>query len=116
MASASAGALSFNNIPGKSSAICAYSISQNARVQELSNRESPREGWEDAGRCSERKRDPAVDDKAALSALLDALEAELLSGNLNPEHEKLYAKYYNISTTPVRGVALTPRQGGIVPR
>jgi hypothetical protein len=55
----------------------------------------------------------AVDDKAAFNALLDALEAELISGNHDPEHEKLYAKYYDISTTPVHGVALTPRQGAI---
>jgi len=55
----------------------------------------------------------AVDDKAAFNALLDALEEELLSGIRNPEHEKLYAKYFDISETPVRGIALVPRQDAI---
>ena len=55
----------------------------------------------------------AVDDKAALNALLDQLETELLSGNLNPAHEKLYSKYYEITETPVRGVKLTPKQEAI---
>lgn len=52
----------------------------------------------------------AVDDKAALNARLDQLETELLSGSLNPNHEKLYSKYYDITETPVRGVKLTPKQ------
>ena len=55
----------------------------------------------------------AVDDKAALNALLDALESELISGRRDPDHEKLYAKYYDIAETPVRGVTLTPRQAAI---
>jgi len=55
----------------------------------------------------------AVDDKAAFNALLDALAEELLSGTSNPEHKKLYAKYFDISQTPVRGVALIPKQDAI---
>lgn len=55
----------------------------------------------------------AVDDKAAFNSLLDNLEEELLSGNHNPEHEKLYQKYFEISQTPVRGVSLTPKQAAI---
>lgn len=55
----------------------------------------------------------ATDDKIAFNKLLDALESELKSGNRNPDHEKLYAKYYEIRETPIRGVALTPRQEAI---
>lgn len=33
-----------------------------------------------------------------------------LSGNHDPEHEKLYHKYYEITQTPVRGVSLSPKQ------
>jgi hypothetical protein len=55
----------------------------------------------------------AVDDKAAFNALLDGLEAELLSGNRDPEHGKLYTKYYDVSEAPVRGVVLIPRQEAI---
>ncbi|MHC1771325.1 MAG: IS1634 family transposase [Flexilinea sp.] len=55
----------------------------------------------------------AADDKAAFNTLLDSLEEELLSGNHNPEHEKLYLKYFEISQTPVRGVSLTPKQAAI---
>lgn len=52
----------------------------------------------------------ATDDKIAFNKLLDCLEEELTSGKRNPEHEKLYAKYYDIKETPVRGISLTPKQ------
>lgn len=52
----------------------------------------------------------ATDDKIAFNKLLDRLEEELTSGKRNPEHEKLYAKYFDIKETPVRGISLTPRQ------
>ncbi|MGB9687076.1 MAG: IS1634 family transposase [Rectinema subterraneum] len=52
----------------------------------------------------------ALDDRAAFNALLDTLEAELRAGSRNPEHEKLYQRYYEVAETPVRGVTLTPRQ------
>ena len=55
----------------------------------------------------------SVDDKATLYSLLDTLEAELGSGKRDPEHEKLYAKFYDISATPVRGVRLIPKQDAI---
>jgi transposase len=55
----------------------------------------------------------ATDDKNALNRLLDNLEEELVSGNRKPGHEKLYAKYYEINKTPVRGVTITPRQDAI---
>jgi transposase len=55
----------------------------------------------------------AVDDKTAFNLLLDSLEEELRSGRHDPDHEKLYRKYYDISTTPVRGMSITPRQDAI---
>jgi transposase len=55
----------------------------------------------------------ATDDKIAFNKLLDGLETELLSGKKNPEHEKLYAKYYVINETPVRGLSLIPKQEAI---
>ncbi len=51
----------------------------------------------------------ATDDKMAFNKLLDHLEEELQSGRRNPEHEKLYARYYEWKKTPVRGVSLTPK-------
>jgi|WetSurMetagenome_2_1015567.scaffolds.fasta_scaffold73804_2 hypothetical protein len=55
----------------------------------------------------------ATDDKIAFNKLLDLLEYELNSDNRNPEHEKLYAKYYEIRETPVKGISLVPRQEAI---
>jgi len=55
----------------------------------------------------------AVDDKAAFNALLDSLEEELRTGIHDPEHEKLYRKYYDVTTTPVRGISIVPKQDAI---
>jgi transposase len=55
----------------------------------------------------------AVDDKTAFNALLDSLEEELRTGHHDPDHEKLYRKYYDITTTPVRGVSIVPKQEAI---
>jgi transposase len=55
----------------------------------------------------------ATDDKIAFNKMLDALEYELNSGKRNPEHEKQYAKYYEIHETAVRGITLTPIQEAI---
>jgi transposase len=55
----------------------------------------------------------AFDDKDAFNTLLDSLEEELRSNRRDPEHEKLYRKYYEVSTTPVRGVSITARQDAI---
>jgi transposase len=55
----------------------------------------------------------ATDDKIAFNKMLDCLEEELLAGNRCAEHEKLYSKYYEINETPVRGVALVPKQEAI---
>ena len=55
----------------------------------------------------------ALDDKQAFNALLDTLEAELLEGSRNPDHDKLYHKYYDITETPIRGITLMPKQDAI---
>lgn len=52
----------------------------------------------------------AVEDERNLHTLLGTLQAELESGERNPEHEKQYAKYFNIKTTPVRGVKVTAKE------
>lgn len=52
----------------------------------------------------------AIDDKLSFHALLDQLEEELISGNRRPSHEKLYAKYYQVHSTPKRGTKLIPKQ------
>lgn len=46
----------------------------------------------------------ATDDKARFNHLLDKLETNLVEGHRDPVHEKLYAKYFDIHETPVRGI------------
>jgi transposase len=55
----------------------------------------------------------ATDDKIAFNKYLDLLEEEISSGKRNPEHEKSYARCYEIRETPVKGVSLTPKQDAI---
>ena len=52
----------------------------------------------------------ALEHENRFNSLLDMLEAELISGNHNPEHEKQYAKYFETTTTPIRGTKVTPKQ------
>lgn len=52
----------------------------------------------------------ALEHESRFNGLLDILEGELASGNRKPEHEKSYAKYFDISETPIRGIRITPRQ------
>lgn len=47
------------------------------------------------------------------NAMLDMLEEELVSGRRKAEHEKQYTKYFNISTTPVRGTKVTVKQEAV---
>jgi len=51
----------------------------------------------------------AVEDERELHTLLINPQAELESGKRNPEHKKQYAKYFNIKSTPVRGVAVSAK-------
>ncbi|KUK73224.1 MAG: Transposase, IS4 family protein [Clostridiales bacterium 38_11] len=55
----------------------------------------------------------ALEHETRFNCLLDKLETELVSGNRNPEHEKQYAKYFEISTTPIRGTKVIPKEKAI---
>lgn len=55
----------------------------------------------------------ATDDRKRFYHELDRLEEELRSGKRKPEHEKKYSKYFEISTTPVRGIKIESKQDAI---
>jgi len=55
----------------------------------------------------------ALEHETRFNSMLDMLEDELVSGKRRPEHEKQYAKYFDIVTTPVRGTKVVPRQEAI---
>ena len=55
----------------------------------------------------------AVDDKTTFNALLDTLEDEIRTNRRTEEHKTLYHTYYDISTTPIRGTVITPKQEAI---
>ena len=52
----------------------------------------------------------AVEDERAFNRLLYALECELKEGRKTPAHEKLYGKYFEIKSTPKRGLKIQARQ------
>lgn len=54
--------------------------------------------------------DRAVEDKKKLDKRIMNLKRELESGQQNPEHEKQYAKYFDIKSTPKRGVKAIVKQ------
>jgi transposase len=56
----------------------------------------------------------AVNDEKNFNTLLSTLQGEIESGKRNPEHEKQYAKYFNVKTTPVRGVKVTAKEDVIL--
>ena len=45
----------------------------------------------------------ALEDERAFTNRLVSLQEELESGQRHPDHEKLYAKYFEVKSTPVRG-------------
>ncbi|TVM04513.1 transposase, partial [Enterococcus faecium] len=55
----------------------------------------------------------ALEHENRFNALLDRLEGELVSGNRKAEHEKQYAKYFEITSTPKCGTKVTPKQKAI---
>ena len=55
----------------------------------------------------------ATDEKIRFNKMLDALEEEIISGKCNEDNEKRYAKYFDVTETPVRGVRIAPRQAAI---
>lgn len=56
----------------------------------------------------------ALEHESRFNLMLDQLEAELTSGNRKPENEKQYAKYFELSDTPVRGIKIIPKQDAII--
>jgi transposase len=56
----------------------------------------------------------ALEDEKNFNIMLGKLHGELESGKRNPEHEKQYAKYFDINTTPARGTKVVAREEAIV--
>jgi len=52
----------------------------------------------------------ALEDETAFNRRMAELQVELESGRRHPDHEKLYAKYFVVKTTPVRGAKVTARE------
>jgi transposase len=52
----------------------------------------------------------AMEDEKELNSRLSTLQAEIESGKRSPENEKLYTKYFDIKTTPVRGTKAIAKQ------
>lgn len=55
----------------------------------------------------------ALEDEKNLNTLLCTLQNELGSGKRNPDHEKQYAKYFDIKETPARGTKVSAKQDSI---
>ncbi len=55
-----------------------------------------------------------MEDEKAFNSRLVALQEELESGQRVPEHEKQYARYFDVKTTPVRGNRVTARDEAMV--
>lgn len=51
-----------------------------------------------------------TEDAYKLNRLLIKLKDELQSGKRNPDHEKQYTKYFEIKSTPKRGITVSPKQ------
>lgn len=54
-----------------------------------------------------------TEDAYKLNRLLTRLKTELESGKRDPAHEKSYAKYFEVNTTPKRGTVVKPKQEAI---
>jgi hypothetical protein len=54
--------------------------------------------------------DKAAEDEANFNRKMISLHEELLTGKRIPEHEKLYAKYFEVKETPIRGIQITSKQ------
>jgi len=51
----------------------------------------------------------ALEDEKTFNKLLSTLQSELETNKRLAEHEKQYAKYFEVKTTPVRGTKATPK-------
>ena len=54
-----------------------------------------------------------ADDGKAFSRKLDVLKEELLTEHRVPEHERDYAKYFEVTETPKRGISVTVKQDAV---
>jgi transposase len=52
----------------------------------------------------------ALEDEMAFNSRLADLQAELESGQRHPDHEKQYAKYFEVKSTPVRGTKVVAKE------
>jgi len=59
--------------------------------------------------CPER----ALEEEKSFNSRLTAWQAELESGNRHPDHEKQYAKFFEVKTTPVRGTKVIAKDGAM---
>jgi hypothetical protein len=55
----------------------------------------------------------ATDDKIRFNKRLDMMEDDIRGGKMSAEREKECRRYYDIKTTPVRGVSFIPKQDAI---
>ena len=55
----------------------------------------------------------ALEDEKTFNNRLAALQEELESGQRHPDHEKQYAKYFEVKTTPVRGTKVIAKEDAL---
>jgi transposase len=55
----------------------------------------------------------ALEDEKNFNALLCRLQEELENGTTFPEHDRLYTKYFDVTTTPVRGTKVTAKEDAL---
>jgi transposase len=58
--------------------------------------------------------DRALEDEKAFHSRLSQMQQELESGQRHRDHEQQYAKYFEVSQTPVRGIKVTAKDEAIV--
>lgn len=55
----------------------------------------------------------ALEDEKSFNNRLSALQNELENGQRHPDHEKQYAKYFEVKTTPVRGTTVIAKEDAL---
>jgi transposase len=55
----------------------------------------------------------ALEDEKSFNNRMVAWQEELESGQRHPDHEKYYAKYFEVKSTPVRGTKITAKEDAI---
>ena len=55
----------------------------------------------------------ATDEKIRFNKMLDGFEEEIRSGKRREDHEKSYARYFEVTQTPKRGICIKPNQSAI---